>query len=813
MRAWLSSPALAIATCHSASAATIHGLVYEDRTATASRRRASAACPARSSRSTSRHFTETDPGGSIRPPRPRRPGRHRLGARARRLRARPGVGALGRRERRRPRAARGSPRRVAARSRSSSRPTPTCTRPRSTSAPPTSRWPPPRRPRSTRRPRSSRSSATSRRATSPRSSRSSIARSPASACPYVPVPGNHDWYDGGAAWFRPLRPRQLQLRPRRRPLRRVEHVDGGRTRSRATSATSSRASPKTMPIVALTHAPPSDGVIGVLRKLGVDYVLTGHTHSNRVVDHDGVIELNTEPLADGRPRLHAGRLPRDHDRRRSRSPRTTARPSTQPLARVIAPARRPVRARRRSARSDRGGRARRRHGRRGRARRLRDADRAALGRRLELARAAAGARQPARTRSPSTATSAVGRARDDDRDDRGVRRPDPRPRAGSDWPQLGGGPMHTGAHRARAAPRRSSRGGRDGRRPRASTAPPVIAGGRVYVASPISRWRRRRHRRARSRDRRGALARADRPIPVRGGVAVAGDTVTTAEIDGTVLALDAATGAVRWRYALSTGDRRRRPVRRSPRPPPTAATCGRSPAPRRRARPTAPRSGRPIRCPTASTAMLGRGIAIGGGLASARSTAWSGGVIAWDRATGERAWQSRDRRDRRHQRSPVIGDDQVFVVDRGRQGDRARPRSGDLRWLVALDPAGFDWGNATIGTPAYAHGVARRADALPRSRRARSRPRAPSCGVTPACPARCARRTTAAPREAGLRGLARDHRRPRVGGRHHRASSPRSISTPAQRCGTPRSARPCSPASRSPATSSSSRPTTARCAR
>src|SRR6185295_13254099 len=54
-----------------------------------------------------------------------------------------------------------------------------------------------------------------------------------------------------------------------------------------------------MSIVALTHAPPSEAVTDVLRSLGVDYVLTGHTHSNRVVDHDGVIELNTEPMLMG----------------------------------------------------------------------------------------------------------------------------------------------------------------------------------------------------------------------------------------------------------------------------------------------------------------------------------------------------------------------------------------------------------------------------------------------------------------------------------------------------------------------------------
>mgnify|MGYP006943417850 CR=1 FL=1 len=31
--------------------------------------------------------------------------------------------------------------------------------------------------------------------------------------------------------------------------------------------------------------------------------------------------------------------------------------------------------------------------------------------------------------------------------------------------------------------------------------------------------------------------------------------------------------------------------------------------------------------------------------------------------------------------------------------------AGALRWQVKLDPAGFDWGNATVGAPAVAHNV------------------------------------------------------------------------------------------------------------
>src|SRR5262249_22010431 len=47
--------------------------------------------------------------------------------------------------------------------------------------------------------------------------------------------------------------------------------------------------------------------------------------------------------------------------------------------------------------------------------------------------------------------------------------------------------------------------------------------------------------------------RTTTPIQVRGGPAVSGTTVAAAQIDGTVLGLDAATGAIRWRSELGTG--------------------------------------------------------------------------------------------------------------------------------------------------------------------------------------------------------------------------------------------------------------------
>src|SRR5262249_12092330 len=113
--------------------------------------------------------------------------------------------------------------------------------------------------------------------------------------PYVPVPGNHDWYDDGTAWFQHYGPDNYSF-----DISGVHFVVWNMSMPdadiRAYLGRELQRVDKSMTIVALTHAPPPVAVLPTLRALGVAYVLTGHTHTNRVMDHDGVIELNTEPL-------------------------------------------------------------------------------------------------------------------------------------------------------------------------------------------------------------------------------------------------------------------------------------------------------------------------------------------------------------------------------------------------------------------------------------------------------------------------------------------------------------------------------------
>jgi outer membrane protein assembly factor BamB/predicted phosphodiesterase len=508
--------------------------------------------------------------------------------------------------------------------------------------------------------------------------------------PYVPVPGNHDWYDGGAAWFAHYGPDNYSF-----DLGGVHFVVWNMSMAedaiRAYLGAELSRVPKTMPVVALTHAPPSDAVIGALRDLGVDYVLTGHTHTNRIVDHDGLIELNTEPFVMGGldftpagyrvMTIDAGRLASYH--------RTTV---DAPVVRLVAAT--CVQ------------------------RELFAAAELDAGPRTVTARIDCGTpvtmrwaggwdwRVPLPELTPGThtvelvATSASG-AHATTTQTFEVCTPGVA-RAGSDWAQLGGGAAHTGARPDDLAPPLITQwtqvlGGH------VVTAPPVIANGSVYaavtdlgdgntggivavdLATGHIRWR------------------APTPLPVRGGIAVAGDTVTTVQIDGTVLALDAATGAVRWRYALSTNIT---PEAGAAFAAPT--TDGRDVLAGHQRQIAALTDGVPQwtadPVPDGLDSQSAAALAVGNGLVVGTFNRWLGGVIAWDRATGTQLWKFETEDTVGINSSPVIGRDLVFVAT---AADKvlALDLAGNLRWSVQLDPLGFDWGNATIGTPALAHGI------------------------------------------------------------------------------------------------------------
>jgi outer membrane protein assembly factor BamB len=285
-----------------------------------------------------------------------------------------------------------------------------------------------------------------------------------------------------------------------------------------------------------------------------------------------------------------------------------------------------------------------------------------------------------------------------------VCKPDLAPAAGADWPQLGGSPAHVGAAAHELSPPLATQwsatvGGH------VITAPPVIAGGIVYVAvsdlgdgaaggvvaielaTGRTRWR------------------VPTPRTIRGGLAVTDGTVIAPQIDGVVLGLDATTGAERWRHELSAGLA------------PQAGAMFGAPAAdhddflvgnQRSLAVLSAAGGTPLwtadPVPEGQDSQSAAAIAIGDGIAVGTFNRALGGVIAWDRATGARLWSVRDGSTVAINASPIIAGDSVYIVS-GADEVSALDLQGQLRWREKLDPDGFDWGNATIGTPALADGV------------------------------------------------------------------------------------------------------------
>ena len=118
------------------------------------------------------------------------------------------------------------------------------------------------------------------------------------AVPWVPVPGNHDWYDGGATWRRRYGPDnysfdvgQFHFVVWDTNLDAAEQVDFFRLDLANVSAD--------MVIVALGHDSPRDDVAATLSDLGVGYFFTGHWHVNRALHRGDAMEWGTQPFAMG----------------------------------------------------------------------------------------------------------------------------------------------------------------------------------------------------------------------------------------------------------------------------------------------------------------------------------------------------------------------------------------------------------------------------------------------------------------------------------------------------------------------------------
>ncbi|MCE9571642.1 MAG: PQQ-binding-like beta-propeller repeat protein [Deltaproteobacteria bacterium] len=122
-----------------------------------------------------------------------------------------------------------------------------------------------------------------------------VATSPA---PVVIAPGNHDWYDNGELWRARFGPDQFSfthggvhvlvlnlMLPLTAQIRFVRN-------DLATARPTDR-------VIAVIHGPPETELAEVLGAAGVEIVIAGHWHANRILRRDGFLELDTEPWVMG----------------------------------------------------------------------------------------------------------------------------------------------------------------------------------------------------------------------------------------------------------------------------------------------------------------------------------------------------------------------------------------------------------------------------------------------------------------------------------------------------------------------------------
>jgi outer membrane protein assembly factor BamB len=491
--------------------------------------------------------------------------------------------------------------------------------------------------------------------------------------PWVPVAGNHDWYDNGVVWGQRVGPDNYSFD--RLGVHFLVWNMALDEQAIVAFLRGDLARVKT-PIVALTHAPPSPRILDELARLHVGYVLTGHAHSNRVVHHAGVTEFNTEPLLmGGLDFTPAGyRIVQIAGDKLSTRHHTTV---DRPFLSIVAPAH--------------GQCTPRAHGELLVAAEL-DASTATITARVdcatpialravggwdwraELPNLAPGAHQiTVEARAASGVTTTTSSAIE-------VCDPASGPSMQAKWVTAVGGHI--------------------------LSASPAVANHTVYVtvtdladgnaggvvaldaATGAIEWR------------------AATEIQVRGGVAVVGEIVVVPRIDGVILGLDATTGAQRWSYTL-----------RANTAPEAAATFASVTADgpdvmighQRAFAVLDAADGHPRwhndPVPEGENSQSLAAVAVGDGLVVGTFNRLFGGVQAWDRATGAPRWQLDSDDTVGINATPVIADHTVFIVDAADQVTAIDAATGWVKWRAPLDEAGFEWGNATIGRPAYADGI------------------------------------------------------------------------------------------------------------
>ncbi len=525
--------------------------------------------------------------------------------------------------------------------------------------------------------------------------------------PYVPVPGNHDWYDGGGRYVARSGPDNYSF-----DLGGVHFVVWNMMMPEAEIHTylglELERVPATMPVVAMSHAPPIPSLIATLKSLGVDYVLSGHTHTNRAVDHGGMIELTTQPLMmGGLDQLPGGyRIVTLSDGELTAYHRTTI---DEPQIAVMTPTAATCVART-------GGRI---------------VVAAELDASVPTVRAAVDCgEQVALTGVGGWDFTGTLPALDpgwhslhvEIRTANGTREvrtssfevcdatPTPTPTA--TWPQTGGSPAHLGTSATPIVPPLAPRwtaavGGH------VVHAPPVVADGAVFVtatdlgdgttgglvafdlATGAERWR------------------AITPFPVRGAPAVVGTVVAVGMLEGTVLAFDTRTGDELWQAPLGEGiDPEAASFFASAASDGSAFILGNQ---RRLAVLDAttgtaqwtvdPVPGGRYSQSLAAVAVAAPSATVPGGAVIGVFHRDQGGLVAYNRDTGTERWRKLDGQVLGIEATPIVDGDTTYIINGATDVTAIATSTGAARWSRRLDPAGFEWGQASVGTPALASGT------------------------------------------------------------------------------------------------------------
>src|SRR6185503_17449854 len=115
---------------------------------------------------------------------------------------------------------------------------------------------------------------------------------------FVPVPGNHDWFDGGESYRQYFGPPMYSFDSGGVHFV-VLNDNAAVTDWQAFLGDDLEDVADEVPVVGFMHRPPEDPELAVIEAYGVDTLFTGHWHSNVVFTYGDLVQYNTEPIVRG----------------------------------------------------------------------------------------------------------------------------------------------------------------------------------------------------------------------------------------------------------------------------------------------------------------------------------------------------------------------------------------------------------------------------------------------------------------------------------------------------------------------------------